>query len=310
MAIPQLNDEDVRRNLPIPVAVDVMEQAFALHAAGSLIAPARTPVDLQVGRLVFTTGAVTEQGPCLGFRVYDISQLHSPNRGELTVVFDPDGGALKGIVTGPLLGAVRTGAIGGVAVKYAARPDAKSLSILGTGFQAHTQLRAALTVREFTTVRIFSRSADNRNAFAQQAAEYTDAEILVCNTAREAVENADVLICATVSRDPLFEAAWLPPGAHVSTIGPKFHSGSELDPQLASRASLIFTDSPAQAAAIGEDFILAGSDDYQRMISLSDIVSGKQPARSSSEDITLFYSLGLAGTEVLLADRLLMRLED
>ncbi len=305
MAVPLLTDDDVRLHLPMSVAVEVMEQAFVRHAAGGLTAPPRLQADLGVGQLVFTTGAATDDQPCIGFRVYDVSQLHSPERGELTAVFDPDGGALKGLVVGPLLGAIRTGAIGGVAVKYIANPDARTLAILGTGYQARTQLQAALIVREFSTVNIFSRSINSRTAFAQFAAKLTDAEIKVCESAREAVQSADVLICATVSTEPLFNPAWLQPGVHINTIGPKFHSGSELDPQVAGRASLLFTDSPAQADAFGENFILHGSVERERLVALSNIVAGKHPARQSPEEITLFYSLGLAGTEVLLADRLL-----
>lgn len=308
MTIPLITNEDVRRMIDMPDAIGVMEQAFHRLVDGTLVAPPRVQTELEVGKLVFTTGAMTTAPACLGFRVYDVTKLHSPGRDELTAVFDTTHGALKGIVVGPLLGAIRTGAIGGAAVKWLSRNDARVLGILGAGYQARTQLRAALAVRDFTEVRIYSRSSASRQSLADEAAEWTTAEIRCSESAREVVEAADVLICATASSQPVFEADWLHAGMHINTIGPKFCSASELGLDVAARSALLATDSPAQAAAFGEDFILHGTEHQGRMVSLSDIITGRHPGRGAEEEITLFYSLGLAGTEVLLADRLIERI--
>ncbi|QDT50854.1 L-lysine cyclodeaminase [Symmachiella dynata] len=304
MAIPLFTDDDVRHKLDMPTAIEVMQQAFGRQAAGTLAAPARLQADLEVGKLVFTTGAATDSPSCLGFRVYDVTQLHSPGRAELTAVFNTDDGGLKGMVVGPLLGALRTGAIGGVAIKWLSRPDARVLGILGSGYQARTQLEAAVSVREFSEIHIHSRSVERCAAFAEEASKMTTAIVQSCPSAREVVEAADVLICATASSVPVFDPAWLRPGVHINTIGPKFHSASELEASVAGKAQRIVTDSLAQAAAFGEDFILYGSDDLARLVSLSDIISGNEPAPRAAEEISLFYSLGLAGTEVLLANQL------
>jgi len=305
MTIPLFTDDDVRQKLDMQTAIDVMQQAFERQAAGTLVAPPRLQADLEVGKLVFTTGADTATPNCLGFRVYDVTQLHSPGRAELTAVFNTDDGALKGIVVGPLLGAVRTGAIGGVAMKWLSRPDARVLGILGSGYQARTQLAAALSVRNFSEIRVYSRSEEHSTAFAEEASKMTTAIVHPCPSACEVVESADVLICATASGVPVFDPAWLRPGVHVNTIGPKFHSASELDGSVARKSQRLVTDSLAQAAAFGEDFILHGTDDFARLTSLSDIISSNEPVPRAAEEISLFYSLGLAGTEVLLANRLI-----
>ena len=304
MTIPLFTDDDVRHTLDMPTAIEVMQQAFARQAAGTLAAPARLQADLEVGKLVFTTGAATDTPTCLGFRVYDVTQLHSPGRAELTAVFNTDDGALKGMVVGPLLGAVRTGAIGGVAMKWLSRPDARVLGILGSGYQARTQLEAAVSVREFSEIRVYSRSAERCAAFAEEASKMTTANVQLCPSAREVVEAADVLICATASSVPVFDSAWLRRGVHINTIGPKFHSASEVEASIAGKSQRLVTDSLAQAAAFGEDFILYGSDDFARLTSLSDIISDNEQAPRTAEEISLFYSLGLAGTEVLLANQL------
>jgi len=304
---PLLTDDDLPQLIDMPFAVEVMEQVFCDHAGGKLRAPARLSADLEAGRLVFTTGARLNESPSLGFRVYDVTQLHSPQRDELTAVFRTDTGALKGLILGPLLGAIRTGAIGGLAIKSLAPRHTKTVGILGAGYQACTQFQAAQAVCAPQEYRIYSRSAKKRKDFAETIVGETDARVEICESARDVVEAADVLICATTSKEPLFDSAWLKPHAHVNTIGPKFHSGSELDAAAAARAELIVTDSRAQAAAFGEDFILAGTDVELAMVELSEIVSGNHPGRSTVEGITLFYSLGLAGTEVALAERVLER---
>jgi alanine dehydrogenase len=105
------------------------------------------------------------------------------------------------------------------------------------------------------------------------------------------------------SNTPVIDAAWLAPGAHVTTIGPKIKGRHELGLDVADRAGLIATDSPAQIAAL--DFFLDGTDHGTRMVDLADIVTGRHPGRTSDDMIMLFCSAGLAGTEVLVADALL-----
>jgi ornithine cyclodeaminase len=91
------------------------------------------------------------------------------------------------------------------------------------------------------------------------------------------------------------------PGAHVTTVGPKFRSGHEIPAGLADVASVITCDSPAQARSYQEPFFT----DPAALISLGDVVTGRSPRRRAAEDITLYCSVGLAGSEVILAQHLL-----
>jgi ornithine cyclodeaminase len=211
--------------------------------------------------------------------------------------------AFKGIVVGDLLGAVRTGAIGGAAIKAMARADARVLALIGSGFQARTQAWAAAAVRPIAEIRVYSRSDDNRRKFAADIGAQLGVKVIACDAAERAVAGADIVICATSSNTPVIDAAWLAPGAHVTTIGPKIKGRHELGLDVADRAGLIATDSPAQIAAL--DFFLDGTDHGRRMVDLADIVTGRHPGRTSDDMITLFCSAGLAGTEVLVADALL-----
>ena len=317
MALRVLTDEEIK-TVSMKLAVECMEDAFRQHAAGNLVAPGRLTSDVNIGQLVFTVGAVTTPHPVVGFRCYDFQHLASPRRAELTVLLDAEDGHLRGIVTGPLLGALRTGAIGGVAIDYLARRDTKTLGLIGAGYQARTQLAAALAVRSFDTVRVFSRNPEKRHQFAVQMRSQFDCVIQEVETAQHAAEEADVLICATTSPEPVIEASWLKPGVHINTIGPKFKDSHELGPDVAELATRLVTDTSAQLEAYGETLLLHGRPEMDTVEDLSAIVAaeslpsqdGGTVSTRSATDTTLFISLGLAGTEVFLAKQLMDSMED
>lgn len=302
-----LTDSDVAGSLAMQDAIACMEDAFRQRAAGTLVAPARLTSDLGAGQLVFTVGASTSKKPFVGFRVYDFSQLHSPQRAEMTVVFSAEDGSLNGLVIGPLLGAIRTGAIGGVAVKYLARPHVKKLGVIGTGYQARTQLEAAMTVRKFESIAVFSRTAERREQFAAEMSKKLEREISAVGSAQEAAEDADVLLCATTNSDPVVESGWLKRGVHVNNVGPKFKDAQELGLDVAGRMDRLVTDAPTQMAEYGPRFILHGGPLQGSVQDLAAIIAENGAGRKSAEESTPFYSLGLAGTEVLLANMLFSR---
>jgi alanine dehydrogenase len=296
-----LTDDDLKQALDMPAVVACIEQAIAARAEGALVAPPRFAVEAGEGGLVFTAGAETRYAKVVGFRVYDTYPDDSHDHEQLVAVFDSQTGALRGVLIGRLAGALRTAAINAVAIRHMARQGAQVLGVLGAGFQAGYHLQAAAAVRPFTRVLVYSRSAGRRQAFAAHWAAQTGLPVQALDAAEAVVRQADVLICATNSTTPVLDAAWVRPGTHVNTIGPKFAGASETPPELAQRSRVIACDSPQQAAAYGRPFFLSGTPEWERMVDLSEIVTGRRPGRHSEQDITLFCSVGLAGTEVALA---------
>ncbi|HSJ52994.1 MAG TPA: ornithine cyclodeaminase family protein [Anaerolineae bacterium] len=297
-----LTDLDLTRLLTVEKMVSTMEQALEAHAAGSLIAPPRFSIDTPRGGLVFTAGAETERAKVLGFRVYDTFASASPDRTQLVAVYDSETGGFRGLVVGILLGALRTAAINAVAIKHMARPDARILGVLGSGFQARRQVQLALAVRPFEEVRVYSPTASHTDAFAAEMSASLNIPVIPGESAEDVVRRADVLIAATTSPTPVFEPGWLRRGTHINTIGPKFQDMHELSPEVARRSAVVATDSLEQVDEYPRPFFLADTPDRDRMVELGDIVAGQEPGRTSPDDVTLFCSVGLAGTEVLLAD--------
>ncbi|PWI58147.1 hypothetical protein BM613_05580 [Sulfoacidibacillus thermotolerans] len=285
--------------------VNVIERTFEEQANGTLVSPPRFRLETERGDMVFTAGAATAFEKVIGFRVYDTYANDLDGHQQLVCVFDSDTGVFKGIVIGNLLGAVRTGAIGGVAIKAMARTDSKYIAVIGTGIQARAQLEAAVAVRNIKHVRVFSRNHENREAFAAEMEKKLDIEVVAVDSPKSCVQGADIVICATNSGTPVFDAEWLEPGVHINTVGPKSVKRHEVPMELGARSSVIVTDSIEQLKAYPTPHFLVGTPDEERIIQLSDVVTGKTLGRKGQDDITLFCSVGLAGTEVVVANEMM-----
>jgi len=295
-----LTDDDIFRLLDMKTVIGIVEESFLQKSLGNLKHPPRIHVDGGRGVLVFTVGASPKQG--MGFRVYSMFNNSTSNQEQLVAVFDSEDGAFKGAVIGTAVGEMRTGAIGGVAIKYLARQDAKVLGMLGTGIQAVTQLQAAVEVREFEKIFVYSRNQEHREEFAKRMTAKLGREITAVNSPQEVVTQADVLICATTSSEPVFDPTWLKPGTHITTIGPRFVNNHELAIEVATQSDMVSTDSVVQIEDFGERYFLHPHISLTQYIPLSDIVSGKNPGRINDHQQTLFCSIGLAGTEVAVAN--------
>ncbi|MFG3120499.1 ornithine cyclodeaminase family protein [Streptomyces sp. NPDC048201] len=296
MPVPVFDDTDVRDRLGAGTAVRAMRAAILAHHEGTVQAPPRVRADLGGGHLVFTAGHLREQG-LFGFRAYDTLV----GAEQLVAVWDARDGSLAALVHGAELGARRTGAIGAVAVDVAAGPGPVRVGMVGAGTQAWTQLWALLAVREVAEVVVAARRPGRAEAFARRAADELGVRTRAARTVEDAVRDRDVVIVATNSAVPVLDAGWIAPGTHVNTVGPKTVSRHEVPAALARRASVVLTDSPAQAASYPEPHVFA----VDAMVDLGAVLAGAVAARTDAGQITVFSSVGLAGTEVALAAALL-----
>ena len=300
-----LTDDEINRLLSMERVVKTIERSLQAKTTGQLIAPPRFSVDVEKGALIFTAGAEVMETQTIGFRVYDSFQSDAPERTELVAVFDSRTGAFKGLCVGVMIGALRTAAINAIAIKYMSRPDVRRLGILGSGLQARTHFQAAVLVRQFDSAMVYSPTADHRQAFADELSQKTGVPIEALSSAEDVVRRAEVLICATTSTTPILDADWLRPGMHINTIGPKYKGRHEFPVEAARKSHTIVTDSLQQVdgyESYAPPFFLQNTPERKRMIELDELVVGKRQGRSSPDELTLFCSVGLAGTEVVVAD--------
>lgn len=309
MRVPVLTDDDVGPLLDMRALVAVIEDFLRAQHSGTAVTPSRHRVGFEpYGNLVFTIGGVSGDGlpPVAGFRVYE-TFAGSAQSVQIVAVWNSATGELLAIILGDALGAWRTGALGGVAVKYLSRPDAATCAVIGTGVQARTQLLGAAACRTLCDVRVYGRNPQRRRDFAAELAADLGIDVRAASSAREAVDGADIVLCATTAPRPVIETSWPAPGAHVNTVGPKRSSAHELPSDIGERAALVVTDSVDQLGAYGEPSFLANTAAWPALQNLAEVVGGASPVPRNRDALSLYCSVGLAGTEVAVAAHVLAR---
>src|SRR5438093_4692669 len=136
----------------------------------------------------------------------------------LVLLFSTDTGALLAMFPDGVMQRLRVGATSGLGLKHLAREDAQRLALIGSGWQAGTQLAAALTVRRFREVRVYSPRRETREAFVAESKKIHRVDIVAVDSAEACVDGADVIAAATSSMVRVIEPRWLKPGVHVSCI--------------------------------------------------------------------------------------------
>ncbi|GAB6112754.1 ornithine cyclodeaminase family protein [Desulfomicrobium salsuginis] len=226
-----------------------------------------------------------------------------------TLLLDPDTGYPEALVAASHLTCLRTAASDAVAVKHLSRPDSRTLAVFGAGHQAWFEVLAMREVRAIERVFVVNRSGQAAEDFAQRIREELGLEAASAS-ARDALARADVAVTVTASRGPLFEAAWVHPGTHVSAMGADQPGKQELDTALVAQAAL-FADVPAQSVSIGEyeAAFKAGLITEDRITSIGAVLNGA-PGRVSGEQVTVYDSSGMALQDLAVATLALRKAEE
>ena len=300
-----LTENDVASLLTIEDAVSAVEGVLRRHATGNAINEPRRRVRAAGTTLHVMSGAVT--GPdaansWLGLKAYTVSRA-----GARFVVnlFNAQSGELVAVLEADRLGQIRTGAASGVATKYMSKPDACRISVYGTGWQARSQLAAVAAVRPPEEIRVYSRSAANRERFCEEMrAELHFDRIMPVSTPEAAADGSEIIITITTAREPVLLNKWVGPGAHINAAGGNSLLRREVDDELVARASAVVVDSIDQARIEAGELVSAvekGLLSWERVRELRQVVNGELTARSNDQDITLFKSLGIAIEDIAVA---------
>jgi ornithine cyclodeaminase/alanine dehydrogenase-like protein (mu-crystallin family) len=178
------------------------------------------------------------------------------------------------------------------------------MALIGAGVQAEWQIRAVLAARPIREVRVYSRTPGPRETFAAAMDADVPASVRAVDSPEAAVRGADIVCCVTLSQTPVFDAAWLEPGAHVNAIG-SFRMGMvEVPPEAFGRAALVAVDSRVAAAAEAGDLaaaVAAGQLDADEYVEIGSLAPGWAVNRDPAA-ITIFKSVGLAIQDLATAD--------
>ncbi|HKC85043.1 MAG TPA: ornithine cyclodeaminase family protein [Blastocatellia bacterium] len=299
-----LTEQDVTKLLTMEDALAAVEAVFKAQATGEATNEPRRRLRAGGAVLQVMSGAVANFGDfkgLLGLKSYVVTR----NKARFYVnLYDAESGDLIALIEADKLGQMRTGAASGVATKYLARADAKTVGLFGTGWQAQSQLEAVCAARDVESVKVYSRSPENRARFCQEmSARLSGVNVAPVERPEDAAD-AGVIITITASREPVLEGAWLKPGAHVNAAGGNSILRRELDDEAIRRSSFIAVDSIDQAKIEAGELITAvekGMLTWERVRELRYVVSGEMRGRTSDDQITLFKSLGVAIEDVATA---------
>src|SRR4051794_38432921 len=289
-----LSDEDVRQVTSMPAIIDAIQAALVIESRGGVQTVPRINFGLDQGffRLM---PAVIEEMDVMGFKAFDAKY---PDARYLIALFRPSTGVLDCLIDAAHLTALRTGATTGIATRAMTQPgDCAHVGVIGSGVEAGANLEGILAVRDVTTVRIYSRDAGRREAFAARVRERHGIDAAAVDSAQEAADAPCVLAATNTGfGGPVaLEGAWLQPGAHVNTIGATAPNLREADPETFSRAGAIVLDTEHAGAECGDVIAAeeAGTWPAERVTTLPAVV-GSAGGWERPAGLSVFKSVGTA----------------
>jgi len=296
-----LNEEDVRRLLPMSECVEAMDMLFKDHGAGAAHVMPRYRISLPKG-LHHTMGGMSTAFGATGLKTYVAGAGGSVRM--VVLLFGLDSGEPLALVAANALGQLRTGAASGVATRYMAHADASSVAIIGSGSQAGTQLAAVCAVRPIRDASVYSRTPEKREAFAREMSNELGIAVRAVGSAAEAVRGADIVCTITSAREPVVAGDAFKPGTHINAAGSNHWMRRELDETAVRRSAVIAVDDVEQAKIEAGDLIWAYERKafrWEQVVELGTIAAGKAPGRPNADAVTLFESQGIGSEDVAAA---------
>ena len=310
-----LTQAEVRRLLAMDACIDLVGDALRALAEDAAENPLRRGMRRRNGRdLIGVMPGELCDPATVGLKVVGVFPGNHGTEFDahqgVVLLLDPETGVPEAILDASEVTAIRTGAASGLATRLLAREDAGDLALIGSGVQAGSHLAAMAAVRTLRRVRVYSRDAERRTAFARRASAQHDIEVEPMDSAQEAVQGADLICTTTSASEPVVLGSWIAPGAHINAAGACVPKARELD-GAAMAAARLFVDRRESTLAEAGDYLLAleegaiGADHIQA--ELGEVLLGRAEGRRSPEEITLFKSLGIAVWDLAAARHVLQR---
>ncbi len=303
-----LSRNDVIKVLNMDDTITILDKAFADLSNGNAIMPQRTPITTPdyEGLALFMPAYLKGMG-ALGTKVVTVYK-NNPAKYDLPtvmgtiIILDEKTGAPVAIMDGGFLTAMRTGGVAGLATKYLARKNSKVHTLFGTGGMARTHAWAVDSAADIEKLVLFSLDEKGKQeTFAESLKDIIKCEIVIADSAEEAVGEADIVTLITSAKDPIVKGEWFRKGTHINGVGSHAPAMRELDSATVNMSKVVCDLVDACKAEAG-DFIIPvneGEWSWDKVHgSLGDVITGKISSRENDEEITLFKSVGLAVQDI------------
>lgn len=206
---------------------------------------------------------------------------------------------------------IRTALAGRIAARLLAPRNVKAIGILGVGMQARMHLEQLGAVTSCSKVIVWGRSEEELKAY-KTFANVLGYEVQTTHRPEDVAKGANLIVCATPSREPLLMREWVQPGTHITAVGADGLGKQELDPSLVARADRIIVDSIYQCSQYGEvsHALKAGLIQESQLAELGAVLAGRAPGRTSEEQITMIDLTGVAVQDAQISNCALASLTD
>jgi len=311
-----VNHQEVKQWLSMNECMDVMAQTLKMLNRGKAVNPLRHAMWLpDKSGLIGMMPAYLQATGVMGLKAISVfpdnhTTDYDSHQGTV-MLFETKNGRLLAMMDASKITAIRTAAVSGVATRILARDDASELAILGSGVQAKTHLEAMQVARQITGVRVWSQHFEHAQKFAAQASAAATISVRAFDTVKAAVDGADIICTVTSATEPVLFGDWISPGTHINAVGSSVAFARELDTAAVVNSKL-FVDRKESTLNEAGDFLYpkkeGAIDDSHIRGEIGDILLDKIGGRASSEEITLFKSLGLAAEDVASAHHIYQKL--
>ena len=315
MKIRVLSEADCRAVIDMAAAVDIQAEAFGLLAANQSVEGLRSfagsedPPGVAIFNPCFLRGGA-------GYGIKVVSDFYGnegkriPRMSALVALFDGATGFPQTVMEAGYLTDLRTGAGTGLAARYLARKDSRTVAIIGAGRVARNQLEALATLFDLTGVWLATRTEARGHEFIRRMKARggrIPAEIRLVASREEAVRQADIVVAATTSATPVIEGRWLRPGTFVASTGAYEPTSREVDTETVRRAARRVIDSRKDCLEHAGDFMIPekeGALARNSIAEIAEVVSGARPGRRSGDEITYYKSIGVPIQDLVTAQHI------
>lgn len=250
----------------------------------------------------FNINVLTTPTAGTSLRIFPVSggNIHPSRDGYFALLIDNQDGRLQALMAIDDISPLRTSAPVSLACMHLARQNTTTLAMLGSGIQARYHLRAIRQTLPFLkNVRVFSPTEEHRLRYAVEMSEQTGWDITAASSAREAVEDADIVCITATGREPVVEASWLQPGTLVISI-----TGLGLPPDLVTRVVVPALEGPIIRPSGWDPRAVmtttGGRDPSTIATTLAAVMRGESQARLEAKDIVLYEQRGAYAWDALL----------
>jgi ornithine cyclodeaminase/alanine dehydrogenase len=303
-----LSRSEVADLLSVDESIAIVERVFRLHGEGKTQPPGILGVHAPDGGFHIKAGTLELETAFFAAKInanfpQNVTRFGLPLIQGVIVLADAQNGYPLAIMDSIEITIRRTGAATAVAAKYLARTDSKSVLICGCGNQGRVSIQALSKI--FRLRRVFAYDIDESQAqrFANELSIELKIAVETTGNLAEAMKQSDICVTCTPATRFFLKEADVPPGAFIAAVGADSETKQELEPGLVARNKTV-ADLVEQCASIGEvhHAIASGLMRKQNVhAELGAVVAGIKPGRTSSDEITIFDSTGMALQDVIAA---------